>query len=130
MLKVFTHDYIFCSPSTVYLILYTDSPPPEPYLSREALKNIDVFNKYYAHLRNVIKDEKDLFPIFVSTQLLSTGDLEETSLQTTELLLRKIKHSLEQSKSKLFNALLTNMERSGTNFAKELAQAIRRQLNS
>ena len=112
-------------------IVFTDSPPPEPpYLSIDALKNIDVFNKYYALLRNVIKDERDLFPLFVSAKLLSISDLEEPISQRADLFLRKIKYSLEQAKSKQFNVMLTIMELHGTNFAKELAQNVRKQLNN
>jgi len=99
-------------------------------LSIDALKNIDVFDKYYALLRNVLKDEKDLFHNFVAAKLIASGDLDEPILQRVELILRKIKYSLEQSKSKHFNVMLTIMEQHGTNFAKELAQVVRRQLNS
>ena len=112
-------------------IVFADSPPPEPpFLSIDALKNIDVFNKYYALLRNVIKDESDLFPIFVSAKLLSISDLEEPISQRVDLFLRKIKYSLEQAKSKHFNLMLTIMEQHGTNFAKELVHNVRKQLNN
>ena len=111
--------------------VFTDSPPPEPpILSNDALKNIDVFDKYYAMLRNVIKDENSLFPAFVSAKLLSISDLEEPIIQRVELFLRKIKYSLEQCKSKHLNTMLTIMEQRGTIFTRELAQHIRRELNN
>jgi len=97
-------------------------------LSDEQIKTKDVFQRYYALLRNLLQTEKDLYPYLVSAGMITPNDLEDEH-KLVNLILQKVQLSIEQSKTKHLNNLLTIMEQHGTHFAQDLSQIIRKDLS-